>query len=167
METKKVTTTFDEKLVTPAQSKSKKISKNSNAEVELRNNPSLLQTTLDSSFNYIQVFKAVRDKHQKITDFIWLLNNQKVIDKVGNRVGMRLLEMYPGVAPSGIFDRFVQVTETGTPQTYEVYYGYEGYQDWFHQTIVKLGDGIVVTGEIITERKNAEQEMLRLKDELA
>jgi PAS domain-containing protein len=67
---------------------------------------------------------------------------------------------------SGIFDRFVQVTETGKAKTSEFYYEYEGFQDWFHQTIVKLNDGIILTGEIITERKRAEQELRQLNEQL-
>jgi PAS domain-containing protein len=35
----------------------------------------------------------------------------------------------------------------------------EGFNDWFHQTIVKLNDGFILTGEIITERKKIEQEI--------
>ena len=167
METKKSRKTSDLKLALTAQNKSKKILTDRNAEVELSNNQSLLQTTLDTSFNYIQVFKAVRDERGKIIDFTWILNNRKIVEKEGDRVGKSLLQMNPGVLPSGIFDSFVQVTETGVPQTNEVYYNYEGYEDWFHQTIAKLDDGFVLTGEIITERKKAEQEVLRLKDELA
>lgn len=167
MDTKKSRETSDLKIKVATQNKSKKVHIHGKADTELRSNPSLLQTTLDTSFNYIQVFKAVRDKQGKIIDFIWVLNNQKMIEKEGDRVGKSLLQLNPGVLPSGIFECFVQVTETGVPQTNEVYYNYEGYEDWFHQTIAKLDDGFVLTGEIITERKKAEQEVLRLKDELA
>lgn len=167
MDTKKSRKISDLKIKVATQNKSKKVHLRGNADTELRSNPSLLQTTLDTSFNYIQVFKAVRDEQGKIIDFIWILNNRKLIEKEGDRVGKSLLQVNPGVLTSGIFDSFVQVTETGVPQTNEVYYNYEGYEDWFHQTISKLDDGFVLTGEIITERKKAEQEVLRLKDELA
>ena len=127
METKKRRTISDRESKVASGNKSKKVPRDGEAAFELRNNPSLLQTTLDTSFNYIQVFKAVRDKQGKIIDFTWILNNRKMIEKEGDRVGKSLLQMNPGVLPSGIFDSFVEVTETGVPQTNEVYYNYEGY----------------------------------------
>jgi hypothetical protein len=57
------------------------ITKNKPADDEFKNNEALLKTTLDSSFNYIQVLKAVRDKRGKIIDFMWVLNNRKLIEK--------------------------------------------------------------------------------------
>jgi len=144
-----------------------KIAKNKDAENELIDNEELLKSTLDGSFNFIQVFKAVRDNHRKIIDFIWVLNNHKTIEFQGDRVGKSLIELNPGVVEAGVFDNFIQVTETGVSQTNEFYYGHEGFNDWFHQTIVKLNDGFILTGEIITKRKNADQELLDLKDELA
>jgi len=86
---------------------------------------------------------------------------------IGDRVGKSLLQSYPGLIETGLFNMYVQVTETGISQTSEFYYDHEGFDDWFHQTIVKLNDGFILTGEIITKRKNAEQELLDLKDELA
>ena len=140
--------------------------KNKTAEADLENSQAVLKTTLDSSFNYIQVFKAVRDKTGKIIDFIWVLNNRKSIERQGDRVGKSLLQLNPGIVASGIFDQFVQVTETGESKTSEFYYEYEGFHDWFHQTIVKFDDGFILTGEIITERKKAEQELERLNAQL-
>ena len=136
-----------------------KITKNKNAEDQLKNNQELLKATLDSSFNLIQVFEAVRDKHGKIIDFIWVLNNRKAIEFQGEKVGKSLVQSHPGVIESGIFDNLVRVTETGVSQTSEFYYDHEGFNDWFHQTIVKLDDGFILTGEIITERKKIEQEI--------
>ena len=143
-----------------------KITNNKPARDELKNSQALLKATLDSSFDYIQVFEAVRDKRGKIIDFIWILNNRRLIEKQGDRVGKSLLQLNPGVVASGIFDHFVQVTETGESKTSEFYYEYEGFKDWFHQTIVKLHDGVILTGEIITERKKAEQELRQLNEQL-
>jgi PAS domain S-box-containing protein len=143
-----------------------KISKNKNAEDELKNNEELLRTTLDSSFDYLQVFKAVRDRHGKIIDFIWILNNRNLIEMIGDRVGKSLLQSYPGLIETGLFNMYVQVTETGISQTSEFYYDREGLNDWFHQTIIKLNDGFILTGQIITERKKIEQEVYQRTIEL-
>ena len=146
--------------------RSAKITKNEPVNDEINNSLALFKTTLDSSFDYIQVFKAVRDKGGKIIDFIWVLNNRKLIERQGDRVGESLLQLNPGIVASGIFDDFVQVTETGESKTSEFYYEYEGFNDWFHQTIVKFNDGFILTGEIITDRKKAQQELERLNDQL-
>jgi len=143
-----------------------KITKNKNAEDEINSNVELLRTTLDSSFDYLQVFNAVRDKHGKIIDFIWILNNRKLIEMMGDRVGKSLLQLNPGVIETGLFDQYVQVTETGVSQTSEFYYNHEGIRDWFHQTIIKLNDGFILTGQIITERKKIEQEVYQRTVEL-
>ena len=163
---KKNTLVSDKKSVATSISSPVKIAKNKKAEYELINNEELLKTTLDGSFNFIQVFKAVRDKHRKIIDFIWVLNNRKTIEFQGDRVGKSLLQFNPGIIEAGLFDKFAQVTETGVSHTLEFYYGHEGFNDWLHQTIVKLNDGFILTGEIITERKKIEQDVYQRTIEL-
>ena len=163
---KKNTLVSDKKSVITSIRNPLKIAKNKNAEDELIDNEELLKATLDGSFNFIQVFKAVRDKHRKIIDFIWVLNNHKTVEFQGDRVGKSLIELNPGVVEAGVFDNFVQVTETGVSQTSEFYYDHEGFNDWFHQTIVKLNDGFILTGEIITERKKIEEEVYQRTIEL-
>ena len=163
---KKNTLVSDKKSVIKSIESPLKITKNKNAEDDIISNELLLKTTLDGSFNYIQVFKAVRDKHGKITDFIWVLNNRKTIEFQGDRVGKSLLQFNPGVIEAGLFDKFVQVTETGVSHSLEFYYDHEGFNDWLHQTIVKLNDGFILTGEIITERKEIEQEIYQRTIEL-
>jgi len=163
---KKNTLASDKKSVTKSIGSSVKITKNKNAENELKNKEELLRTTLDSSFDYLQVFKAVRDRHGKIIDFIWILNNRNLIEMIGDRVGKSLLQSYPGLIETGLFNMYVQVTETGISQTSEFYYDREGLNDWFHQTIIKLNDGFILTGQIITERKKIEQEVYQRTIEL-
>ncbi|HMK18760.1 MAG TPA: ATP-binding protein [Chitinophagaceae bacterium] len=143
-----------------------KIAKNKKSQYEIKSNEELLRTTLDNSFDYLQVFKAVRDKHGKIIDFIWVLNNRNLIEMIGDRVGKSLLQSYPGLIETGLFNMYVQVTETGISQTSEFYYDREGLNDWFHQTIIKLNDGFILTGQIITERKKIEQEVSQRTIEL-
>lgn len=156
---KKHTLVSDKKSAVKSIDSPVKISKNKNAEDEIKNNAELLKTTLDSSFDFIQVFKAVRDKHGKIIDFTWVLNNRKTIEFQGDRIGKSLIQLNPGIIEAGLFAKFVQVTETAVPHTLEFYYDHEGFNDWLHQTIVKLNDGFILTGEIITERKKFEQEI--------
>lgn len=130
---------------------------------ELKNSKELLQATLDSNPEMIQVFKAVRDRKGKITDFVWILNNASSEHAYGDVIGKSLLENNPGVLPAGIFDNFVQVTETGIPRQYEKRYVNEQFDGWFYQSVVKLDDGVATNTINITDRKKAEERLIQVE----
>lgn len=127
----------------------------------------LLQGVLDSSLDMIQVFEAVRDKSGQIVDFKWILINQTSEKIFGNVVGKSLLAENPGVKKEGIFQTFCQVVETDVPSQRETHYVHEQFNGWFYQSAVKLNDGVATTTTDITKLKNAQEEILRLKDEIA
>lgn len=137
------------------------------AEDELKTTKERLQAILDSSPYVIQAFQAVRGQTGTITDFTWVMNNGKGIEQNGEVIGKSLLQHNPGVLGTGLFQKFVEVTETGVSIDHEQYYIHEQFDGWFHQSLVKMGDGFVMNTENITEKKRAEQEILRLKDEIA
>ncbi|KAF2514864.1 PAS domain S-box protein [Flavobacterium foetidum] len=126
---------------------------------EIKHRQELLQATMDSSPDMIQVFEAVRDQNGEIVDFTWILNNNTSIEAYGDVIGKRLLELNPGVVKEGIFDTFKQVVETGIPNLSERHYIHEQFNDWFYQTAVKLNDGVASTTIKITDLKKAEQEI--------
>jgi PAS domain S-box-containing protein len=136
------------------------------AEQQLQASHELLQATIDSSLDMIQVFEAVRDEQGEIVDFTWLLNNRIAEASYGDVIGQRLLALNPGVVEIGIFDTFKHVVETGQPDQHEWRYVGEQFDGWFYQSTVKLHDGVATTTANITARKQAEQEVLHLKDEL-
>ncbi|HEX8561762.1 MAG TPA: PAS domain S-box protein [Flavobacterium sp.] len=139
------------------------------AEQEVESAREFLKSVLDSSLDVIQVLKAVRDESGKITDFTWVVNNRKAVEQNGGDViGESLLKLNPGTVPSGVFDRMVEVTETGVVQVVEQFYSSEQFEDsWFYQSMVQHDDGIVMTTRDITAQIKAERELLALKDELA
>ncbi|TDO73147.1 PAS domain S-box-containing protein [Flavobacterium chryseum] len=138
------------------------------AEQEIKSGREFLRSVIDSSLDVIQVFKAVRDDNGKITDFVWLVQNSKGMEQNDDVIGENLLEKNPGIVEAGIFDRLVQVAETGIPVEIEQYYSSEQFKDsWFYQAIVKQDDGVVMTTRNITKQITAEKELLGLKDELA
>ncbi|GAB3939696.1 hypothetical protein GCM10028805_00490 [Spirosoma harenae] len=125
----------------------------------------LLKSLLDSTTAMIQVFTAVRNQQGQIIDFVWVLNNRTAEEIYGDVIGKSLLSLNPGVIKEGIFETFIQVVETGVQNQSERHYVHEQFNGWFHQSTVKLNDGVATTTIDITERKQAEQEIRRLKDE--
>ncbi|WP_426492754.1 PAS domain S-box protein [Hymenobacter sp. 102] len=129
------------------------------AEQQQRENHALLQRTVDSSLDLVQVFAAVRDEQGQVVDFTWVLNNAAAEREYGNVIGQRLCVLNPGVVETGIFDTFRQVLESGVPDQSERHYTHEQFDGWFYQSVVKLGDGVATTTHDITARKRAEQEL--------
>jgi two-component system CheB/CheR fusion protein len=134
---------------------------------ELKRSHDLLQATMDASSDMIQVFEAVRGEDGAIVDFRWVLNNATAETAFGKVEGQRLLERNPGVVATGIFDTLRQVAETGTPHMAERHYTHEQFNGWFLQSVVRLGDGVATTTKDITGWKAAQDEVLRLRDEVA
>ncbi|KUG08709.1 PAS domain-containing sensor histidine kinase [Solirubrum puertoriconensis] len=136
-------------------------------EQELARAGELVRATLDSSADMIQVLDAVRDANGRIIDFRWRLLNAVATSSLGgDMVGRRLCEYHPGVKESGVFERFVQVMETGEPQRYELEYRHEQFNGWFEQSAVRLGDGLVTITADITVRKQAEQHLQATNEQL-
>ncbi|MBE7183792.1 MAG: PAS domain-containing protein [Methylobacterium mesophilicum] len=134
---------------------------------ELQESRDLLQATMDSSTDMIQVFEAVRSPSGEIVDFRWILNNRTSESYYGEVRGESLLEHNPGVIREGIFDAFRRVTETGEPEQAEHHYAHEQFDGWFFQSVVKLGDGVATTTKEISDWKTTQAEVLRLQDEVA
>lgn len=126
------------------------------AEQELASSHHLVRTTFDNSLQIIQLFRAVRDDRRAIVDFEWLLTNKQWNDRYGSNVGKRLLIENPAVVESGVWDKFLEVMDTGLPITHEHYYQHEQFDGWFLQTIAKADDGILLSTLDITDRKRAE-----------
>lgn len=127
-----------------------------------------LRSIIDNSLDIIQVFSSVRDASGKIIDFTWLIQNQRGFEQNGDVYGRTLLQKNPGVVTAGIFDKLIEVTNTGTSLELEQYYATEQFSgDWFYMALVKQDDGVIMTTRNITAQKKSERELQTLKDELA
>ncbi|QQL51226.1 PAS domain-containing sensor histidine kinase [Mucilaginibacter ginkgonis] len=131
---------------------------------KLHANRNLLRATLDGSLNFTQVFEAIRNNNHKIINFKWLLQNNVSKESSGHVIGKLLLDENPGVIDTGFFDRMIAVTESGESCQYELEYNHEQFNGWYHHSIIKLADGVVVSSTDITARKLAEEKLLDAND---
>ena len=131
----------------------------------------LLSSVLASSLNGIMVFAAVRDPDQAtdaqpdgpVVDFEWLLVNPQAERLMGvasdDLVGARLLKAMPENRAAGLFDAYVDVVRTGQPLDREVRYRHQHIDAWFQVVAVKIDDGLAVSFNDVTERKEAAEMM--------
>lgn len=134
-------------------------------EAELKESKDLLRLVLDNSTDCIQVLEAIRDTGNNIIDFRWALIN-KAAEKVlkENVVGQNILAFNPNLIPSGTFDKFAKVTNSGEILEFEVNSQWQGTDYWYHNTVVKLNDGIMLTSANITKQKKTEHEIRQAKE---
>lgn len=85
------------------------------SQFEFQASHELLQATMDTSTDMIQVFEAIRDDAGTIVDFRWVLNNHTSARKYGEVRGESLLQRNPGVIEEGIFDAFVASPKPACP----------------------------------------------------
>ncbi|GAB3169002.1 PAS domain S-box protein [Telluribacter humicola] len=132
------------------------------AQTEALKNKSLMEAVFNGSLSEMMVLTAVRNERGEIVDFEYRLLNQVARTMAGqNLVGKRYLEMNPQDRSSGLFDLYRRVVESGESADLERFYKGNGYRNWFRITAVKLDDGVILTAEDITSRKQIEEENLQ------
>ncbi|GAB3978336.1 hypothetical protein GCM10028806_41220 [Spirosoma terrae] len=131
-----------------------------------------LRIILDASINSIIAMTAIRDEQGEVIDFMMDTANEAVIksnfmtpDQI---VGHTLLTVFPGNRDNGFFDLYVRVVETGESEESTQYYRDEfGLEGWFEVSAVKQkSDGVVVTYNNITDRKQTELAVMKQAAEL-
>ncbi len=129
-----------------------------------------LKKVLDSSVSGIMAFHAVRDNSGRIIDLEWILANRQVevlLDRpLDTLIGQRLLDVLPGTGPSGLFDKFVEVINTGTPIRSDNVHNINGLGLHLDVNGVKLEDGLVVTYTDVSDRER-QRAILRESERLA
>jgi len=129
---------------------------------ELRESRHLLQTVFDASPTAIVVMRILRDAADQAEDFEIVIYNEFNKQVVGrdDLAGQRFTAMFPQTVPTGTLARLLQVATTGEPIDFEQWYVGEGMQHWFRHIAVRQGGLLVLTSEVITARKQAEQERI-------
>jgi serine phosphatase RsbU (regulator of sigma subunit)/PAS domain-containing protein len=114
------------------------------------------------------ILTAVRDADGAITDFTWTYANDAagaaLRHPAGDLTGRRLLEVLPGNRGAGLFGIYARVVETGEPWSEELWYDADGIRGWFHNTTVRLDDGVAVAFRDVTARRWAQERERLLAD---
>ena len=143
------------------------ITERKRTEAALKQSEERFRVAQELSLDGFTIMQSVRNEALEIIDFEWTYVNPKAAKIIQHSaeelIGQRLLEVLPETQEnSELFDRFVEVAETGEPHDIEIYYKAEAIEGWFRNMIVKLGDGIAVSFSDITKRKQAEAEIALL-----
>src|SRR3954452_2378831 len=113
---------------------------------------------------------AVRDAAGRIVDFVYQYCNRAALTLLGRGreevVGRRLLELFPSHETNGLFDAYTRVVETGESLRYEFAFDEAGVIGEFEVVVSRAGDGYVLAGHDITERKRLERELAVVKAQL-
>ena len=136
-------------------------------EEALRQSEERFRIAQELSLDAFTVLRSVRDETGKIIDFEWTYVNPtaaRVLNHtVEELVSQRLLQLLPGnQTNSDLFERYVQVVETGEPHDLELHYESEGIKGWFRNMAVKLEDGVAISFSDISKRKQQEAERIEL-----
>ncbi|MBO0935359.1 PAS domain-containing protein [Fibrella sp. HMF5335] len=136
------------------------ITERKHAELLIQQQAEQYKTVLDNALTSILMLEAIRDEQGCITDFRVVLVNRAMIQQAGlpeaDITNNLLTSVVPGVISSGVFARYVAVTETQVAQQFEVHYTADGYDVWMLGAVSAYGDGVVVSYTDISLQKEAE-----------
>jgi len=146
------------------------VSQRRETEEVLYHSRALLASVLNSSLDGVAAMEAVRDRTTgDIEDFRCLVANPVIARALGNRredtIGKLVVKRLLSHLDPELFDRFVNVVETGETLQQNFYYKSQQ-SSWFHFVAVKLGDGFAITIRDITARKKAEFQLQQQAESL-
>lgn len=134
---------------------------------DLKNVNQLLTGVLNSSISAILAFKAIRNHKEEIIDFECVSGNdacEKVLkSKFQDLLGKKMLSDV-SKPDQELFNRYKKVVESGEPLHIE--YFVEELDRWLEIAAVKMQDGLAITFQDITEKKNAEEKIRIAYEEL-
>lgn len=119
------------------------------------------RSAIEASLDAFYLLKCVRDAQGAISDFELLEANENAARQLSapraQLIGARLSQLLPHYAQR-FLESFKQVVLTGNPlvEDYQVPAGFAA-EGWYHQQVVRVGDGLAIVNRNITAAKQAEQ----------
>lgn len=123
----------------------------------------LLASVLENTSEGVVAFRAIRGAAGAILDLEFMSLNpaaERVLRvKAAEVLGKTVREIYPRLIESGVYDRWVRAGEAGQSTSFEAHYEGNRVSGWFHNSVGIWEEGLVVTVQDITDRKQKEQEL--------
>jgi PAS domain S-box-containing protein len=121
-----------------------------------------MATALAALTNPVFAFKAVRDQDGTVVDLRHVFLNEAAARLLGQPIesvlGRGQLEVYPSAREAGIWDTYLRVLESGTPEVFDVpWFQENGVEGSFRLAASRFGDGILASAQDITEQRRAEK----------
>jgi PAS domain S-box-containing protein len=121
-----------------------------------------LESILDTSQNGILTFIAVRE-NEKIVDFKIEFANKAIEQLLGIKpqavIGKKLLEIPSYVRRPEIYEKYIEVVETGKQIEFDTVYKQGDIEKWFYVILAKRKDGLTATFHDISELKKYQHEL--------
>lgn len=139
-------------------------------EKKLREAQGMFERIFQSSLNGILKCSAVFDSSRQITDFRFVLVNQRALELMRRSkeevLGKTLLEVNPALKDSGLFQMMVRATEKRDSGVLEFPLEREAGTVWYKASFVQMDDGVLLTFDDITFRKDTEKKLKELNIDL-
>lgn len=140
------------------------ITERKRTELAAKENEQFVNSIFNATNIGLSALKAVRDEDNQIIDFRYLRSNKKAEDMrpeaMRNTNGKLLLENFPQVAATGIFDILVRVVDKNEPYSGRVTYYHGDKQYWYEVSYGKFGDGVLLSYIDITELQETEERLM-------
>jgi PAS domain S-box-containing protein len=124
----------------------------------------------DNSLDRFTILKPFYDDKGNIIDFIYLYQNARAAKATGRSpeelVGCRMTEIFPTFPKTHFFTIYKQSFETNQPAEFEDHYSADGVDDWFYVRVTPIPEGIAIATQIITERKQLQEELKKNNENL-
>lgn len=138
---------------------------------DVKNLYSVVNGVFESSLNAIIVLTSSYDIHQnKIIDFDLAAFNHAAEtllgDKKENIAGKSFKKMASHLLQYNTWDKLVKVADSGISDGVECNYIINGTAKFYDLSIVKMNDGVMITYNDITQKKNAEKRLKKNYNEL-
>jgi diguanylate cyclase (GGDEF)-like protein len=119
----------------------------------------LLSATIEASPVGIMAFRFERDEQgTALNAFIVMANSEAASitrHSVDTLMDGRLLNLFPGIVPMGVWDRYVRIADQQQPEEFEIYYDHDDCNTWLRVNAVPFGDGVLVSFSDISALKAA------------
>ncbi|HEY9807829.1 MAG TPA: PAS domain S-box protein [Halomicronema sp.] len=139
------------------------------AEIALRQSQERFRIAQELSLDGFIILRSLRNQENKIINFECEYLNPaaaKILrSTVEELADKKLLDFLDGFQSKALFERYLEVFETGISHDLEIEYKFANTNGWFRSMAVKLGDGVAISLTDITERKQASQQLHRREQE--